>query len=105
LSATLAAGPVSLFAQERVIGDGKFDNTLSPSQISYNHVPTIRYTDLTASYDLSSIKGTVFFTVNNLTNKDPPQIPGILIAGSSLGNHLLYDVVGRAYTAGFRFKF
>lgn len=105
LSATLAAGPVSLFAQERVIGDGKFDNTLSPSQISYNHVPTVRYTDLTASYDLSSIKGTVFFTVNNLTNKDPPQIPGILIAGSSLGNHLLYDVVGRAYTAGFRFKF
>jgi iron complex outermembrane recepter protein len=105
LSATLASGPVSLFLQERVIGDGKFDNTLSPSQISYNHVPTVRYTDLTASYDLSAIKGSVFFTVNNLTDKDPPQIPGILIAGSSLGNHLLYDVVGRAYTAGFRFKF
>jgi iron complex outermembrane recepter protein len=105
LSATLAAGPVSLFLQERVIGDGKFDNTLSPSQISYNHVPTIRYTDLTASYEVPSIKGSVFFTVNNLTDKNPPQIPGILIAGSSLGNHLLYDVVGRAYTAGFRFKF
>jgi iron complex outermembrane receptor protein len=105
LSATLASGPISLFAQERVIGEGQFDNTLSPSQISYNHVPTIRYTDLTASYDLSSFKGTVFFTVNNLMNTDPPQIPGILIAGSSLGNHLLYYVVGRAYTAGIRFKF
>jgi iron complex outermembrane recepter protein len=105
LSALLASGPVSLFVQERVIGDGKFDNTLSPTQISYNHVPTVRYTDLTASYDLSSLKGSVFFTVNNLSNKDPPQTPGILIAGSSLGNHLLYDVVGRAYTAGFRFKF
>ena len=105
LSAILASGPVSLFVQERVIGDGKFDNTMSPSQISYNHVPTIRYTDLTASYDLSSIKGSVFFTVNNLMNTDPPQTPGILIAGSSLGNHLLYDVVGRAYTAGIRFKF
>jgi iron complex outermembrane recepter protein len=105
LSAMLVSGPVSLFAQERVIGDGKFDNTLSPTKISYNHVPTVRYTDLTASYDLSSFKGSVYFTVNNLTNKDPPQTPGILIAGSSLGNHLLYDVVGRAYTAGIRFKF
>ena len=105
LSATLAVGPASLFVQERVIGDGKFDNTMSPSQISYNHVPTVRYTDLTASYDLSSVKGSFYFTVNNLTNKDPPAIPGILISGSSLGNHLLYDVVGRAYTAGFRFKF
>jgi iron complex outermembrane recepter protein len=105
LAAILASGPVTLFVQERVIGDGKFDNTMSPTQLSYNHVPTVRYTDMTVSYDVASLKGNVFFTVNNLSNKDPPPIPGILIAGSSLGNHLLYDVVGRAYTAGFRFKF
>jgi outer membrane receptor protein involved in Fe transport len=47
----------------------------------------------------------VFLTANNLLDKDPPPVPGILISGSSLGNRLLYDVAGRSFTAGLRFNF
>lgn len=104
-SANFDMGRVSVYAQERYIGPGKFDNTLGPSDISRNHVPAVVYTDATVNYDLVGNKRvTAFFTVNNLFDKDPPAIPGYLIVGSSLGNRVLYDVLGRAYTAGIRFR-
>jgi iron complex outermembrane receptor protein len=104
-SANLDLGRVSLYAQERYTGSGKFDNTLGPSDISRNHVPAVVYTDITLNVDLLSQKRvTAFLTVNNLFDKDPPAIPGYLIVGSSLGNRTLYDVLGRAFTAGIRFK-
>jgi iron complex outermembrane recepter protein len=96
---------MSVYAQERYIGSGKFDNSLGPSDISRNHVPAVFYTDATLNVDLMGGKRvTAFFTVNNLFDKAPPAIPGYLIVGSSLGNRVLYDVLGRAYTAGIRFR-
>ena len=46
-----------------------------------------------------------FDRFNNLADRDFPMTPGILISGSSLGNRTLYDIAGRSYTAGVRFKF
>jgi iron complex outermembrane recepter protein len=104
-SANFDLGRVSVYAQERYIGSGKFDNSLGPSDISRNHVPAVFYTDATLNVDLMGGKRvTAFFTVNNLFDKAPPAIPGYLIVGSSLGNRVLYDVLGRAYTAGIRFR-
>jgi outer membrane receptor protein involved in Fe transport len=105
-SVTLDAGPASLYVQERYIGSGNYDNTLTPTDISDNHVPSIAYTDATFTYSLKSDSSMrVFLTANNLLDKDPPPVPGILISGSSLGNRLLYDVAGRSFTAGLRFNF
>jgi outer membrane receptor protein involved in Fe transport len=104
-SANFDLGRFSLYAQERYIGSGKFDNTLGPSDISRNHVPAVFYTDATVNFDITGDKRvTAFLTVNNLFDKAPPAIPGYLIVGSSLGNRVLYDVLGRAYTAGIRFR-
>jgi iron complex outermembrane receptor protein len=104
-TASVRQGRTQVFVQERYIGSGKFDNTLTPTDISRNHVGSVVYTDATLSYDFSEDKRLVgFATVNNLFDKDPPQTPGFLIAGSSFGNRTLYDLIGRTYTAGLRFR-
>jgi outer membrane receptor protein involved in Fe transport len=64
------------------------------------------YTDATLTYDVTEDKALVaFFTVNNLFNRDPEPTPGFLIAGASFGNRGLYDLIGRTYTAGLRFRY
>lgn len=104
-TANLNLGRGSIFVQERYIGSGAFDNSLSTSDIDRNYVPAVWYTDATISYDiLADKRATAFLTVNNLFDREPPAIPGYLIVGSSLGNRVLYDVLGRAFTAGIRFK-
>lgn len=101
----LTQGRTQIFLQERYIGDGKFDATLGPKDINRNYVHPVYYTDVTITRDLSADKRLVgFFTVNNLFDRDPPQMPGFLIAGSSFGNRAMYDLIGRMFTAGVRFK-
>lgn len=93
------------FVQERWIGSGKFDNTLGPADISRNHVPDVFYTDVTVTYDIHPDKSLVAYaTINNLFDKDPPALPGFLIAGSSFGNRAEYDLMGRMFTVGVRFQ-
>jgi outer membrane receptor for ferrienterochelin and colicin len=94
-----------VFLQERWIGSGKFDNTLGPSDINVNHVKNVFYTDVTVTYDIHADKSLVgFATINNLFDKDPPPLPGFLIAGSSFGNRAEYDLMGRMFTVGVRFQ-
>jgi iron complex outermembrane receptor protein len=105
-TANLNLGRTSIFVQERYIGSGRFDNTLTTSDIDRNYVPSVWYTDATISFDiLKDKRATAFLTVNNLFDREPPAIPGYLIVGSSLGNRVLYDVLGRAFTGGVRLKF
>ena len=47
----------------------------------------------------------VFGTVNNLFDTDPPIIPGITPGVNLATNISTYDMIGRAFTAGVRFKF
>lgn len=104
-STSVDVGRASLYVQERYIGPGKFDNTLIASDISENHVPAVLYTDATINYDLmDNARLRLFLTVNNVFDKAPPAIPGYLIVGSSLGNRVLYDVIGRAFTFGVRVR-
>jgi outer membrane receptor protein involved in Fe transport len=105
LAAALTFDRTQFFVQERYIGPGKFDATLGPSDISRNHVPAVFYTDVTVTYDIKADKSLVgYATVNNLFDKDPPQMPGFLIAGSSFGNRAEYDLIGRMFTVGVRFR-
>src|SRR6185369_5103019 len=104
-SARLEAGRFAGYLQERWIGEGKFSNTLTPIDIDRNHAPDVFYTDVTLNYDITEDKRLVgFFTVNNLFDRDPEPTPGFLIAGASFGNRALYDLIGRQYTAGVRFR-
>lgn len=105
LGVNYTRGPVGLYVQERLTGGGAFDKALTTTDISFNKVPAIAYTDATLTVDIGRKGKYQFFTtVNNLFDQDPPLVPGYLVYGSALTNKILYDVVGRAFTAGVRIK-
>ena len=67
------------------------------------------YTDLSLGFKIPEFgKGTqIYFAVQNLFDRDPPVAPiygatGFLSTGT---NGYLYDVIGRQFRAGVRFKF
>jgi iron complex outermembrane receptor protein len=108
-SMTYDKGPFSTTLTGRFIGAGKINNAWGPADIDDNHVPAVFYADLSASYEFRSIgKGTkIFVSVQNLFDRDPPIAPvfgptGFLQPGT---NSFLYDMIGRQYRAGVRFKF
>ncbi|HEY8254889.1 MAG TPA: hypothetical protein VIG39_09635, partial [Rhizomicrobium sp.] len=70
-----------------------------------NQVGSVWYTDTTISYDLLPDRGlSAFFSINNLFDRDPPPTPSFLISGSSYSNRTLYDLIGRQYTLGLRYR-
>lgn len=104
LSASYENGPFGLFVQERVLGKMKFGPT---SFYEERGLPAVWYTDATVTMKIPGHGGNIEFfgTVNNIFNKQPPvftdQLPGTrypTIQG-------LYDIMGRYYTAGIRFRF
>jgi outer membrane receptor protein involved in Fe transport len=104
----------TIFLQERFISSGQALNTLGTlyttgtrrNSVDFNHVPSIQYTDLTVDYSVSSAMR-LYLTVSNLFDKDPPEAPtraGLPITTLDT-NGTLYDVVGRYFTFGVRFRF
>ncbi|WP_051330166.1 TonB-dependent receptor domain-containing protein [Niveispirillum irakense] len=115
LSATYALGDFTGTVQSRYVSRGVYNATLIgphqsgydptlPNSISDNRVSAYWLFNLNAQYDLTmnGTKVQLFGVVNNLFDRDPPNdVP------SSYGvtNPVLYDNVGRAFKAGFRFSF
>jgi outer membrane receptor protein involved in Fe transport len=107
LSVSYSDGPVELTLQGRYFGAA--DRTQVPGVIyTNNDVPAVKYYDVTLNYspDFGDKKIEGFFTVNNLTNKQPP----IVVTGGQPGqqyptNVFIYDVIGRYFTAGIRARF
>jgi outer membrane receptor protein involved in Fe transport len=103
--ANLSVGPVSWFVQERWISGGKYDNTNNNGQGIYpNNIGSVFYTDTTITYDVFDTGASVFFSIQNLFDRDPPPTPSFLIAGSNYSNRTLYDMIGRQFTLGVRYK-
>jgi outer membrane receptor protein involved in Fe transport len=103
--ANLSVGPVSWFVQERWISGGKYDNTNNNGSGIYpNNIGSVFYTDTTITYDVLDTGASVFFSINNLFDRDPPPTPSFLIAGSNYSNRTLYDMIGRQFTLGVRYK-
>ncbi len=101
-------GPFGLFVQERYIHKGVYNAMLVEGvSVNDNSVPARWYTDATVRFTLedSASKPQFFVTVNNLFDQDPPLAPYALGTIFRATNPLLYDVVGRYVTAGFRFRF
>jgi outer membrane receptor protein involved in Fe transport len=105
-SSNLVVDRFTWFLQERWIGGGKFDNTNNNGLGIYpNNVGSVFYTDTSITYDILPDRGLqAFFTINNLFDRDPPPTPSFLIAGSSYSNRTLYDLIGRQFTLGLRYR-
>jgi outer membrane receptor protein involved in Fe transport len=109
MTANYTVNRLSLTAHGRYIDSGIYDVTLVDPQdpgysifaknsINTNRIPGAFYLDLDVSYDV--IKDghhhvQMFMGVNNVTNKNPPLIPG-------RGNPVYFDVIGRYYKFGIR---
>ena len=122
-SLTYETGPLTVFLQERFIGGGRNQANVDeegnplPATAPYNanptqnglvpnKVPAVWYTDMTLNYKFGKTHHyEAFLTVNNLLDKDPPAVPTFFFYGTLATNYQLYDVLGRNYTAGVRFRF
>lgn len=105
-SANFGFDDFSVYVQERWIGGGPFDATNNNHNGVYpNHVGNVWYTDATVTYNLLPQDGvSLYFSISNLFDRDPAATPSYLIAGASYGNRTLYDLIGRQYTLGLKYK-
>jgi len=117
---TWRKGPLQTSLHARYIPSGKFFigfigpedpgwslSSTSPNKgitSNRNDVPSAMYFDLSGQYAISGLTANdlvVFGAINNVTDKDPPRTPG----ANGSGNNVLFDVTGRAYKIGLRYKF
>ena len=109
-SATYDSDHFTATVTERFISAGKINVAwVQGVDIDKNHVPSVFYTDLSLGYKMPHLgKGAeIYFAVQNLFDRDPPVAPiygatGFLGTGT---NAYLYDVIGRQFRGGVRFKF
>lgn len=112
VNATFSTKYADLFLQGRYFSHTKLsDISLASSGFGVfakPYAPAAFYMDMTLSAKAMGHGGeiTPFLTINNLLDKKPPLIPALSNPGVDYPTTLaLYDVVGRAFTAGVRFKF
>jgi outer membrane receptor for ferrienterochelin and colicin len=114
LNATYAIGKFSNTLQARYNSQIRGDATLiGPDSAGYNPAlsnsinrnifPAMVYWNYSAQYDLKTGDQSLqlFGLVNNIADKSPPSTA--IVAFASGGNP--YDVIGRTYKVGLRFKF
>ncbi|MDT8397537.1 MAG: TonB-dependent receptor [Pseudomonadales bacterium] len=103
-------GPFRAFLQERWVDKGKLDiDEVEGIQIDDNSVRAAFYTDLRLSYTQASGddgEWEVYGHIANLFDENPPVVANFSIfSGNSTGNDSLFDILGRRFTAGFRFRY
>lgn len=102
-------GPFGITLSEQYIHKMRLDIPGGPTAIQFvnPNVKAVWYTDLAARFTIPNGNGNfeLFGNVNNLFNKKPPLIPGTVPGVNLPTNIAVYDFIGRAFTAGVRFKF
>lgn len=107
LTTTYTIGPSSTTLTTRYLGPGTIANQPETSRTgipaAFNHVKPVWYFELAQNYDVNigGRKVTLFGVVENLFDRDPEPIPS---SGISFGTSAPYDLLGRSYRVGFRFK-
>jgi outer membrane receptor protein involved in Fe transport len=121
LSINYANGPLSLSGTMRGVTSGVINNNwiqcTTGCPVSTGDRPTYddisaaaaRYFDVAANYKFGEDRRyELFFNVRNIFNKDPAIIPNGPTGYQSWTNNPVsaaqYDVLGRVFSAGFRFK-
>lgn len=107
---TYLNGPFSLFLQTRYIGSGVRDVThVEGVRIDDNSIDSATYTDLRLGYTRDMYDGQLelFANVLNLFDEAPPIVPSFdsFTGTSSQVNGSLFDLLGRRYTVGARFRY
>jgi iron complex outermembrane receptor protein len=104
VTASYAQGPSRTTLTYRFFGKGVINNwPLGNAQsVNVNHYGATNYFDLAQNYDIfvDGKKVTLYGVVENLLDRNPPRIPGQTYGASST-----YDLIGRSYRVGARFKF
>lgn len=105
--ATYVNGPWTVFGQQRYVGGGKIDSTLTSAQLAGNDLDPVWYTDVTVQYtlDMDGTAVELFGTVNNLFNQMPRIAPAVPFGNYRPTNASLYDTVGRFFTVGVKIDF
>ncbi|WP_198147737.1 TonB-dependent receptor [Erythrobacter sp. AP23] len=104
LNTAYEAGPSTVSLTARYVGGGNIDNTYTSKDLDVLEHEGRLYFDLSTAYDIienGDRNVTLFAAVRNLLDQDPP----ITGTGGFATVRSLYDVVGRTYTAGIRFRF
>ncbi|MBC2666119.1 TonB-dependent receptor [Novosphingobium flavum] len=108
LSANYSNGPFSVFLQERFIQGGVADGSQTEGvTISSNSVPNVWYTDLNLSAKIGNTwagDAEVYFNVTNVFNQAPPPTTTAVRSWVEASNPALYDLLGRRFVVGVRFK-
>lgn len=109
LTVDYSNGPFGITLSEQYIGKMRLDIPGGPTRIVFedDHVSPVWYTDLAVRFTIPNGEGNfeLFGNINNLFDKDPPLIPGTVPGVNLPTNIAVYDFIGRAFTAGVRFKF
>ena len=108
LSAEYRRGSTTGFVSADYTGGGKYSNALA-YEIQNDRVPHVWYVNTTLDRQLVALCGecSVYFSVNNLFNQDPPY-PGYgmyTTISSNFYTGVPYDRIGRYFKLGFRAKF
>ena len=115
---TYANGPFSATVQARYVGPGKYQAitaaggapiapgdagyaSTNPNSINDNSVASAVYVNLSGSYDVGAHLS-VFATVDNLFDRDPPVAPG---GNGYPTNPVYFDTYGLTWKLGVRAKF
>jgi len=96
-------GPVSIRGLFNYVGKGKYDNTYGPLDINTNEFPAYTYLDLAAQYDIGD-GAQLYAKVENVFDKAPPLISNNTITIASAAAQSYYDVLGRLYGLGVRYR-
>ena len=103
-NATYKAGPTTLSLTGRYVGGGNINNAFTYKDLDVLEHSGRLYVDMSAQYaiiDDGDRNVSLFAGVSNLFDNDPP----ITGTGGFATVRSLYDVVGRTYTAGVRFRY
>lgn len=107
VSATYTNGPLTAYVAGRYVGGGLYDHTLG-NLIDKPHVDSAFYVDASLAWDFVNSGGRkveLYGVVRNLFDKDPPVDPSNFFLAPLATNPILYDVIGRTFTVGLRFKY
>lgn len=103
---TYANGPLTTDVEVRYIGGGSYSTDNANYRIDKNDVSPQTLINLGAQYNLpmaSDRAVQIYGKINNVFNTDPPRDPYIFFAPTQT-NVALYDVLGRNFVIGVRFK-
>ncbi|MCB2078194.1 MAG: TonB-dependent receptor [Novosphingobium sp.] len=106
LSIDYNVGPFGVTVSEQYIGKMTLGIPGGNETFVDPKVKAVAYTDLSLRWKIEQDNGDFefFTTINNLFDKKPPLIPSTVPGVNLPTNISTYDVVGRAFTAGVRFK-